>query len=280
MMPPIHGIGGIFMQYSREQLLWLFLIYAFLGWCTEVAYAAVSTGKFVNRGMVNGPVCPIYGLGVLLVLLLLKPLTIHPLLLFLGAAVITTGLEFLTGWVLERIFHDKWWDYSDQPFNLRGYVCLKFSLLWGLACLLVVYVVHPSLLLAVERLCGKLLFRILLAAFLCAFAADVAVTFIQLAKLPHRLQAIEDTERRIRELSHRIGTHLTGHVLNAAAILEDTRDTLQEDREALARYRIRLQQQLDRQNFIHERLLRAFPALEKGRHKEAIARLKAHRRQK
>ena len=94
------------MQYSPEQFLWLFLFYAFLGWCAEVAYAAVKTGTFVNRGMVNGPVCPIYGFGVLLVLLLLRPLVFHPPLLFLGAALLTTLLEFLCGWLLEKLFRE------------------------------------------------------------------------------------------------------------------------------------------------------------------------------
>lgn len=268
------------MQYSPEQLVWLFLLYAFLGWCTEVAYAAVTTGTFVNRGMANGPVCPIYGFGVLLVLLLLQPLMAHPLLLFAGAVLITTALEFLCGWLLEKLFHDKWWDYSERPFNLKGYVCLKFSLLWGLACLLVVYVLQPSLLLLVDLLCGKLPFRILLAVLLLIFAADETVTFIQLAKLPHRLQSIEDTERRIRELSDRIGQRLTDQVLGAAAILDDARDTLREDQEALACYHHRLREQLDQRNFIHDRLLCAFPALRKGRHKEAIARLLSYRKQK
>lgn len=268
------------MQYSPEQLLWLFLFYAFLGWCAEVAYAAVKTGTFVNRGMVNGPVCPIYGFGVLLVLLLLRPLVFHPPLLFLGAALLTTLLEFLCGWLLEKLFREKWWDYSDQPCNLKGYVCLKFSLLWGLACLPVVYLLHPALLLLLECLCGKLPFRILLALLCLLFAVDVTVTLLELAKLPRRLQAIEDTQRRIRELSGRIGERLTGGVLGAAAILDDTRDTLREDREALAQYRLRLREQLDRRNFVHERLLRAFPALGKGRYKDAVARLLSHRKEK
>ena len=115
------------MPQNIYQALWIFIIYAFLGWCSEVAFAAVNKGKFVNRGFLNGPVCPIYGVGMLIVVLCLWSLRDRPLLLFLGSALLTTALEFVTGFVLEKFFHDKWWDYSDMPFNIKGYVCLKFT---------------------------------------------------------------------------------------------------------------------------------------------------------
>ena len=100
------------MPQNIYQAVWIFIIYAFLGWCSEVAFAAVNKGKFVNRGFLNGPVCPIYGVGMLIVVLCLWNLRDRPLLLFLGSALLTTALEFVTGFVLERFFHDKWWDYS------------------------------------------------------------------------------------------------------------------------------------------------------------------------
>lgn len=118
------------------QLLWIFFIYAFLGWCTEVSYAALKTGRFVNRGFLNGPVCPVYGFGVVIVLWVLEPLRGNLLLLFLGSVALTSLLEWLTGFVLERLFHQRWWDYSQEPFNLGGYICLRFSIAWGWpACL-------------------------------------------------------------------------------------------------------------------------------------------------
>ncbi|MFQ9473221.1 MAG: putative ABC transporter permease [Oscillospiraceae bacterium] len=124
-------------------LLWIFFIYAFLGWCTEVSYAALKTGRFVNRGFLNGPVCPVYGFGVVIVLWVLEPLRGNLLLLFLGSVALTSLLEWLTGFVLERLFHQRWWDYSQEPFNLGGYICLRFSIAWGLACLFVVKLLHP-----------------------------------------------------------------------------------------------------------------------------------------
>ena len=131
------------VPYSWFQILWYFYIYRFLGWCSEVAFAAVAHGKFVNRGFVNGPICSIYGFGVMSVLLVLGPLKSSFWLLFGGSVLFTSAIEYLTGWVREKVFHDKLWDYSKRPLIIKGYVCLEFSVLWGLACVFVVDVFQP-----------------------------------------------------------------------------------------------------------------------------------------
>lgn len=119
------------MPFTFYQMCWIFIIYAFVGWCCEVAFAAVKLGAFVNRGFLTGPVCPIYGFGMLIVATLLTPLAGNWLLLFLGAAILTSLLELVTGFVLEKFFHQKWWDYSGIRGNIGGYICPQFSLLWG-----------------------------------------------------------------------------------------------------------------------------------------------------
>ena len=108
-----------------------FFCYSFLGWVTEVAFHAVTQGKFVNRGFLNGPVCPIYGTGMVAVLLILGENISRAWLVFLVGVGLPTLIELITGWVLERFFHNKWWDYSSRRFNLKGYICLEFSILWG-----------------------------------------------------------------------------------------------------------------------------------------------------
>lgn len=122
---------------------WYFFIFAFLGWCAEVAFAAVTKGRFVNRGFLNGPVCPIYGLGVVIVYLALEPIRNNFIMLFAGATLLTSALEWVTGLVLEKVFHHQWWDYSDKRFNLNGYICLQFSLLWGVACVFIMRFMIP-----------------------------------------------------------------------------------------------------------------------------------------
>ena len=128
--------------FSVYQLLWYFFIYAVLGWCVEVIFCTATTGQWVNRGFLNGPLCPIYGFGMVIVLLCLIPLQGSLPLLFLGSFLLTSALELVTGFVLKKAFHTTWWDYSDQPFNLGGYVCLGFSLAWGLGGMAAVSYTH------------------------------------------------------------------------------------------------------------------------------------------
>ena len=117
------------MPFTPYQLLWYFFIYAFLGWCLEVVFCTVNSGQWVNRGFLNGPVCPIYGVGMCIVLLALEPLVNNTLLLFLGSMVLTSALELATGFVLKKAFRTSWWDYSDHA----RLACLCFSL-WNLNC--------------------------------------------------------------------------------------------------------------------------------------------------
>ena len=195
------------MPQNIYQALWIFIIYAFLGWCSEVAFAAVNKGKFVNRGFLNGPVCPIYGVGMLIVVLCLWSLRDRPLLLFLGSALLTTALEFVTGFVLERFFHDKWWDYSDKPFNIMGYVCLKFSIFWGLACTFIMLIIHP-IIYGFIRLIPHIVGVVLLVIIMTGFVIDVAVTVSTIVKFNRRLKVMDDIAAKIKVLSNQIGENI------------------------------------------------------------------------
>ena len=110
------------MEFSLYEIFWYFVIYAVLGWVVEVCFCSIKTGSFVNRGFLNGPVCPIYGFGMVAVLVCLWPLRNSMLVLYVGAVVLTSALELTTGWVLKKLFHTSWWDYSDMRFNLGGYI--------------------------------------------------------------------------------------------------------------------------------------------------------------
>ena len=224
--------------------LWIFFVYAFLGWCGEVSYAALHTGKFVNRGFLNGPVCPIYGVGAVAVLAALEPLRENALLLFLGAVALTTGLEGLTGLLLEKLFHQRWWDYSGEPFNLGGYVCLRFSLYWGLACLFVTELIHPTVLWCIEAL-PRTAGWALLALFAAVMAVDLAATVSTIARMNRQLSQLDELAGRLRELSGDLGEKLAVRVLDAAETGEDVLDSLDRLREAAERRRQELLQGLD-----------------------------------
>ena len=288
--------------------LWVFFIYAFLGWCTEVSYAATKTGKFVNRGFLNGPWCPIYGFGVVIVLAFLEPLKDNLFLLFLGSVVLTSALEWLTGFLLEKLFAQRWWDYSNEPFNLSGYICLRFSLAWGFACLFVVKLLHPTVLLFI-RLIPHLVGLILLGILLVVMAIDLAATVSAIAKLNRRLALIDELAGRIREASNDFGEDLAERVLDAAEKGADWREDLEElsdrlaqrreefsddldelkddfqarldarkaqNRQQLQEWKDSIQALMDKESFGQKRLLKAFPSLRSLQHKAAMDRLRRH----
>ena len=128
-----------------------FFVYGCVGWGVEVAFAAVTTRQLVNRGFLNGPICPIYGFGMVALVTVMQLLPkpeqtgedVNTVLVFFVGMFITTLIELVGGWVLFKLFHTRWWDYSMYRFNLGGYICPQFSLLWGLGSVLMVKVVHP-----------------------------------------------------------------------------------------------------------------------------------------
>ena len=169
------------MVFKIDEVLLFFAAYAIMGWISEVIFAALKTGRFVNRGFLNGPLCPIYGFGVVAVVLALEPVKDSLILLFLGSFVLTTALEFLTGLILEKVFHDHWWDYSKEPFNIKGYVCLRFSIMWGIACVMVVKVLHPLVAGGIDALPLWLRWTIIGVFYVYLFA-DLAVTVTDIQK--------------------------------------------------------------------------------------------------
>ena len=133
------------MTISWLSLFWLFFFYSFIGWCIEVCSAAVQHRKFVNRGFVAGPLCPIYGFGTMLFEIFLPELTEYPFFLFLGGFVLSSLLEYSTGMFFEKVYKKKLWDYSRFRYNIGGYICLPFSLLWGALSVVTVMFADPLL---------------------------------------------------------------------------------------------------------------------------------------
>ncbi|SFU65643.1 Uncharacterized membrane protein [Clostridium sp. DSM 8431] len=274
------------MHYSCYQILALFCIYSFLGWCTEVIYHTVKTGEFVNRGFLNGPVCPIYGFGVLTVIVALEPLKDNLLVLFIGSVFLTSLIEFVTGFVLEKIFHDKWWDYSDEPFNIKGYICLRFSLLWGIACLLVVDIAHPLIfdfLKAVPLTLGKILLTISLVAFI----VDFIVTVLRISKFKKSIRVLDELANNIKVISNEIGENISDGVLFAMEKEEAVRGNVDSVKETisskidvekrkkeLAKLKGKYNEFVEKQKIGYDRIFKAFPALQKGKYKSYIDKLK------
>lgn len=274
------------MPQTLYEVLCIFMIYAFLGWCAEVAYAALDLGKFVNRGFLNGPYCPIYGVGVLIVIAVLTPLKENLLILFIGSVLLTSVLEYVTGWVLEQIFHNKWWDYSDFPFNIKGYVCLKFSVLWGLACSFIMLIWHPivyKFILIFPKTVGAAF----LGIFLAVFAADGMFTVSTILKFNRHLKVIDEVAGRLREISDEIGENIYENVTEAIERKEaagelqrefhsSMQKTIEKRKKEHERLLKRQKELLETKILGQERLLKAFPGMKSKDYNESLQKLRMH----
>lgn len=221
------------MPQNFYELVWIFIIYAFIGWCTEVSYATLDRGIFINRGFLNGPYCPIYGCGVVIVVAILTPLKDKLLILFLGSFLLTSILEFTTGFLLEKVFHNKWWDYSNKPFNIKGYVCLKFSVYWGLACTFIMDVLHPVIYKGI-RLLPYIPGLILLILFMTVFIVDCCLTVTTILKFNKRLKVMDEVAAKIHKLSDEIGENIYENVTGVVEKSEEFQENHAELIEKLA----------------------------------------------
>ena len=156
---------------------WFFFIYAFLGWCGEVAFAAVKEKRFVNRGFLNGPLCPIYGVGVAAIVWIGSFAGDSWLMLYVVSAVVTSGIELVTGFILEKLFHTRWWDYSGFLFNLNGRICLEGLIVFGLGGCAFIYVLAPMLDEFYQKI-PKRVQTLVCVILLVFFAGDLGLSYL------------------------------------------------------------------------------------------------------
>lgn len=196
-----------------------FLIYSFLGWCVEVCYAALNTKKFINRGFLNGTYCPIYGAGVITIMYFVYPFKNSLVVLFIFSVILTSLIELLTGFVLEKVFHYRWWDYSKENFNLGGYICLKFSIIWGLACVFVTEIVHPAvrdIILWIPASFGEIIIGVLYLLM----GIDFIVTVKTVLKLNARMERLQKIADDIHKFSDRLGNKVSSNFLDVEEKIE------------------------------------------------------------
>lgn len=175
---------------------WL-IIYSFFGWVWETCYVSVKSGKFVNRGFINGPLCTIYGFGAVSMYVILRPFSDNLLYLYLGGVAVATVLEYVTAVLMESIFHTSWWDYSDNKFNFQGRICLGASLGWGAFTVILFKVLHPlveSIVILYPVYVGEIGICVIGVGYVVDFAFSAAAAFRIHEKLPVIEAAMEQAK--------------------------------------------------------------------------------------
>ncbi len=174
----------------------MFFFYSFAGWCLESVYCSIGEKRLVNRGFLTGPLCPIYGVAaVVLIVLIYNPFKDKPLYVFLLGMLFCDIVEYITSFVMEKLFSARWWDYTYELLNIKGRICLKHTLYWGVISVIFVNTIHPS----VENLYSKIngsYINIILVAILFIFVIDLINAVrkaLDIRKIQIKINKLTDT---------------------------------------------------------------------------------------
>ncbi len=249
-------------------LFLVFTIYSFLGWLTESIFCSVPAGKFINRGFLTGPFCPIYGIGAVVVISLLSPFKDNWVVLYFAGVAITTSLEYLTGYALEKIFHTTYWDYSGLRFNIKGRICLQNSLLFGVMCLVGVVYIHPAVMYLTGSIPDKLLPFVSILCMLY-FLFDTVISVHAALQLNGKLEELQQVLDSIKE--------------RASSYTADTFESIQakignlfdDDTGAFLKLQFEKKDKIETNvKFFQRRIVDAFPTMKSISNNESLQRLK------
>lgn len=188
-------------------ILWFFIIYCVCGWIWESAYCSFKAKHWINRGFLMGPYIPIYGSGALLVYLTLYPFRDQLWVVYIGGVIFPSMLEFITSWVMEKLFAARWWDYSNEKYNIQGRICLWVSLFWGVFSVIMVEILHPAVLMLIDKM-PRRAGQVGGAVFCAVFFVDLIQTVMATLDVKKALSKMEDIREDIYQFLevHNIGT--------------------------------------------------------------------------
>lgn len=272
-----------------------FIVYSFIGWVIEVVFHVVVAGKIINRGFLNGPVCPVYGFGMISVLLIYNLVgSDNTLIVFLEGVIFTTLIELVAGFVLDKFFHARWWDYSKMPMNLNGYICAGFSLIWGLAVVFVIKIAHVFIYHITSALIPPSIGWPVLIVMYAVFITDTVVTALTLIGLNKKLEELDRISESIKNASDRLTERIGNTSLNtlqkaqstavqASLAKAEAQDRFEESLEAIELRRKELQEKYDslREAVIRHRhygagrILNAFPDVKHRDYDKILSDLKS-----
>lgn len=219
-----------YVGYSLYQLFLMFCFWSFIGWCIEVIDMTYETGEYQNRGFLNMPICPIEGLGVIMVTVLFKPISNTIVPLFLACTILCTAFELFVGWGMEKIFHARWWDYSNMKFNYKGYICLRNSIFFGAGCVVVIRYIQPMVEKAIDSIPLKTGITIVIVMSVL-IAVDTAVSLMAVKKLNEKFRRIDEISKLMLSGSVKVGMKLASGTLKVKSNVDkiiDVKDNVVE----------------------------------------------------
>lgn len=213
--------------YTPISLTFLYFVwYSFLGWCMESTYCSIHEKRLINRGFLHLPLCPIYGVGVLIMVNFFTPFVDNIPLFYIMATVVMSAWEYFVGWLLEVTTHVKYWDYSHRRFNMKGRICLGNSLYWGLAAYLAIFFIHPATAHLFARL-PTLPRQILALVLAVMMMVDTIITIRDLALLSSALTKVENIRVQLELGKMELQQHIEDHIEERKASIGQSISDLQ-----------------------------------------------------
>lgn len=237
-----------------------FIAYSVIGWAYESTICSIDEKKLINRGFLNGPLCPVYGCGALVVVFFLNNKTDDIFILFMSGAILTCIVEYITSYALEKLFHARWWDYSDKKFNLNGRICLLGAVVFGILTVLVIKFIHPFIYGIISDFSPITLYITSFVIFIILIS-DIIFTVYHILLLNGRLAEIQakisdykEEQKLLEEKARK----------SFSQWLEAHRDPIEKGKQKIGKIK----------RFQYKRIFKAFPKLNYTKNKEAFQHIK------
>lgn len=261
------------LEYSVLDYIFYFFFYSFIGWFFESCYCSIRPKKWVNRGFLRGPICPIYGTGGLVMMICLLPLRhitenlyFNELLIFIAGAILCDIVEFMTSYIMEKLFNARWWDYSNKKFNIQGRICLTHTFYWGTCSCLFVFILEPIMNLYLVGQVSESSRNILTYIFLTVFAFDLLDTVIHALGIRDISSKFMKLSEEISEFAVQVYTTVGGKSENESeAMKKELDEKFHELRSKYDKFKNEIK---DVKSKSKKRLFRAFPFLKDGMAKQ------------
>ena len=261
------------LEYSVLDYIFYFFFYSFIGWFFESCYCSIRPKKWVNRGFLRGPICPIYGTGGLVMMICLLPLRhitenlyLNELLIFIAGAILCDIVEFMTSYIMEKLFNARWWDYSNKKFNIQGRICLTHTFYWGTCSCLFVFILEPIMNLYLVGQVSESSRNILTYIFLTVFAFDLLDTVIHALGIRNISSKFMKLSEEISEFAIQVYTTVGGKSENESeAMKKELNEKFDELRSKYDKFKNEIK---DVKSKSKKRLFKAFPLLTDGMAKQ------------
>ena len=246
------------------EILTYFLIYSFLGWVIESIFRSIIEKKIINTGFLKGPICPIYGIGALIMSFVLDGLSNNLICLFIASMIILTIWEYIVGVFLEKTFHTKYWDYSDHKINFQGRICLTNSIYWGILGVVFVKYIHPFMQEIIEKVNIDVLHFVITITSI-VFVVDVITSIVKVKNIKPALERIEELNNEIKEKLAEIKSIRNEKSTEKSDIADNIQKIIDELNEKRNNIILRLYRNI-------YRLKKAFPAIDTEEIREILNR--------